>query len=248
MRIVVTQDPESFNRRSAREVADQIRNKPDSVLGFATGNTTEGVYRELVSLHREGQLDFGHVSSFVLDEYEGAFLDNPASCAARMTAQLFGQVNMQKNHIYLMDSMAADLDRVCAEYEEQIRKSGGIDLQILGIGTNGHIAFNEPGTAFHSITRVVNVGEQTRTARAGMFSASGEVPRKGVTMGIKTIMNAGRILLLAEGADKAGIIRETLLGPVDAKVPASVLQLHPFLTVILDTQASKELNLAFAEE
>jgi glucosamine-6-phosphate deaminase len=248
MRIIVTKDVENFNRRSAREVADQIRNKPDSVLGFATGNTTEGVYRELVSLHREGQLDFGHVSSFVLDEYEGAFLGNPASCAARMTAQLFGQVNMQKNHIHLMDSTATDLDRVSAEYEEQIRKCGGIDLQILGIGTNGHIAFNEPGTAFHSITRVVNVGEQTRTARAGMFSASGEVPRQGVTMGIKTIMHARKILLLACGPDKAHILRKTLLGRVDIEVPASVLQLHPQLTVILDTEASKDLSLSFAGE
>ncbi|WP_081890577.1 glucosamine-6-phosphate deaminase [Paenibacillus tyrfis] len=186
MNVIITNDTQHFNRKCAEEIANQIRAKTDSVLGFATGHTTEGVYRELLAMHRSEGLDFSRITAFTLDEYAGAFLDNPASCSARMTAQLFSRVNADAGRIHFMDSTAPDLNRVCSDYEERIRQAGGIDMQILGIGTNGHIAFNEPGAPFHSVTRVVDVGEQTVAARAAMFGSLEQVPRLGVSMGIKT--------------------------------------------------------------
>ncbi|WP_145950160.1 glucosamine-6-phosphate deaminase [Paenibacillus sp. Y412MC10] len=242
MKLIVEENETDFNRQSAVEIAKYIQTKPDARICFATGETTKGIYAELVELYKEGKVDFSRVTAFVLDEYQGASRENPASCLGRLEAQLFGPVRLPNEHIHSIDSNAADLHLVCREYENIIQSKGGIDLQILGIGTNGHIGFNEPGTSFHSITRVVAVGQETIQARANMFGSLDLVPRTGVTMGIKTIMNSANIYLFAVGASKAHMLEKALLGSIIPDIPASVLQLHPSLTVIADKEAAARLS------
>lgn len=240
---LITAEPSDFDRTAAEIVAEQIRHKPDSVLGFATGSTTVQFHRELAALHVREGLDFSLISSFNLDEYRGISAADPESCRYRMEEQLFAKINITRNRIYFLDGLAEDMDQECSEYERQIERLGGIDLQVLGIGTNGHIAFNEPGTPFHTDTRVVDIAKQTIQDKSLLFGSESNVPRQGVTMGIRSIMHAKSILLLAKGAAKAGIIHQTLYGPVTEQVPASILQLHPQLTVVLDKEAASELPL-----
>ncbi|WP_163875651.1 glucosamine-6-phosphate deaminase [Paenibacillus favisporus] len=241
MKLIMEENACDFNRRSAAEIARFIQNKPDARICFATGETTKGIYAELAELYKQGEVDFSRVTAFVLDEYQGASRMNPASCLARLEAQLFGPVHLPEEHIHSFDSAAADLHHVCMEYENIIRSEGGIDLQILGIGTNGHIGFNEPGASFDSISRVVEVGQETIVARSEMFGSKELVPRTGVTMGIKTIMNSANIYLFAVGASKAQMLEKALFGPIVPDIPASVLQLHPSLTVIADKEAAAKL-------
>ncbi|CAH0120623.1 putative glucosamine-6-phosphate deaminase 2 [Paenibacillus sp. CECT 9249] len=248
MKWIVEQSTEAFNRRSAQEITEQIGRKADSRISFATGSTTKGIYRELAALYRQGGLDFSRVEAFVLDEYQGASQANPASCLARLTAQLFDQVNMDASRIHFFDSMAADLHQVAEAYERNIRALGGIDLQVLGLGANGHIGFNEPGTPFHAVTRVVDVGEETIEARAEMFGSRELVPRQGITLGIKTIMQSRKIFLFANGEHKATIVEQALFGPVTPEIPASVLQLHPDLTVVLDRDAAGKVRDRLPED
>ncbi|RXZ83738.1 glucosamine-6-phosphate deaminase [Paenibacillaceae bacterium] len=243
MKWIVEQSTEAFNKRSARAIAELIQKKPDSRISFATGSTTKGIYEELVALHQQEALDFSRIEAFVLDEYQGASQTNPASCLARLHAQLFGKVNIDPSRIHSFDSLAEDLHQVAADYERNIAVLGGIDLQILGLGANGHIGFNEPGTPFHAITRVVDVGEETIDARAEMFGARELVPRLGVSLGIKTIMQSGKIYLFANGKHKTSMVEQALLGPITPDIPASVLQLHPELTVIIDQEAAGSLSI-----
>ena len=241
MEHIVETDETAFNRRSALEIAELIKKKADIRICFATGATTKGIYHELADLHRHEGLDFSQVTAFVLDEYEGASADNPASCLARLNDQLFDRVNMKKSNISSIASTSSDLHQVSKEYEEHIGLAGGIDLMLLGIGTNGHIGFNEPGSPFHSTTRVVPIGEDTIHARANMFGSRENVPKTGVTMGIKTIMNSRQIFLFAKGVNKAVMLEKALFGPITQDIPASVLQLHPALTVIADEEAASGL-------
>jgi glucosamine-6-phosphate deaminase len=243
MRLIVKPDLESWAYAAARLVADQLNTKPKSVLGFATGETTTHLHRALVTLAQHDDIDFSQATTFQVDEYVGVQRNNPASCYARMEAQLFKNVPLRAEAIHFPDVLAESLEQACINYEALIQQHGGIDLQILGIGANGHIGFNEPGTSFDSITHITDIAPQTVAAKASMFGSSEAVPRHGMTMGIKTIMHARQILLLAYGEGKAAIMAQALTGPVTPDVPASVLQLHPNLIVVVDNAAGKELSL-----
>jgi glucosamine-6-phosphate deaminase len=229
---------EDFDELAALEVAGQLAAKPDSVLGTATGQTTVGVHEALVRRHRAETADFAQAAIFQIDEYVGVSIDNPLSCRRRIEAQLSRRVNIREECVFFPAAGSVrEVEAVCRRYEEAIAAEGGLDLQILGIGTNGHVGFNEPGTSFGTLTHVVPIS----TANAHVRPAGEPLPTHGITMGLRTIMNARHVLLLAKGGDKAAILRTALHGPVTKEVPASVLQLHPALTVILDSGAGSEL-------
>jgi glucosamine-6-phosphate deaminase len=201
-------------------------------MGFATGSTPVGTYQELVRLHKEGILDFSGITSFNLDEYYGVPVTDPNSYRYFMEENLFSHVNIEPGVTNVPDGMAKNANEECGRYEEMIQKAGGIDLQLLGIGHNGHIGFNEPDSYFPANTHLVDLTESTIDANARFYQTRDEVPKQAVTMGIGTIMRAKSILLLAGGKDKADIIEKTMTGPITPQVPASILQLHPDVTVI----------------
>jgi len=208
-----------------------------------TGHTPVGMYRELVRLHREGLLDFSRVTSFNLDEYLGIPPDHPQSFASYMRIHLWGQVNLRPGACHIPKSLPEAPEAECARYEELIREAGGIDLAVLGLGGNGHIAFNEPGTPFESTIHVAELSQETREAEAAAWGVD-RVPEKAITMGIRTVMNAREIFLLVSGEEKAEVLSRALTGPITPEVPASVLQLHPRLTVFADAAvAGSLLNL-----
>jgi glucosamine-6-phosphate deaminase len=232
---------EDCDKKGALEIVNQIKNKPDTVLGLATGSTPIGMYQNLVQFYRDGKVSFSQVRTFNLDEYVGIPREHPCSYFDFMQENLFKDIDIPADHISLPDGNAPDLKQECADYEERIAGSGGIDLQVLGIGHNGHIGFNEPGTPFESVTQLVNLTQSTIQANARFFENQDQVPRQALSMGIKTIMQAGKILLFAKGADKADIIQKALQGPITPEVPASVLQLHPNLYVFVDHAAAAKL-------
>ena len=248
MEVWVFDSYEELSRAAARVVAEQIRRKPDSVLGFATGSTPLGMYAELERMHREEGLDFSRVVTFNLDEYCGLPADHPQSYHTYMWEHLFRHVNVRPENVHLPDGMAADVAAECARYEALVRAAGYPDLQLLGIGTNGHIGFNEPGTPFEAETHCVALQEKTRRANARFFGSIEAVPRHAISMGIKTIMRARRILLLASGASKAEAIARSLRGPVTTEVPGSVLQLHPAARIFVDREAARLLEESEARD
>lgn len=237
MRVIVTNDYQEMSCEAARIVARQILAKEDSVLGLPTGDTPTGMYEELVQLYNQGLIDFSKVITFNLDEYYGLPPDHPGSYHRYMREKLFGHVNIQEANIHIPDGVAKDIEEECRRYEEEMHRYGGIDLQILGIGPNGHIGFNEPGSDWGMTTGLVKLSEETRRRVSRHFRDPTEVPTQAITMGIKTIMRARKILLLASGKEKAKTTTEALKGPVTKKVPASILQLHPMVTAILDKAA-----------
>lgn len=243
MNIIICNDKKEFNEKASQILASQIKQKPDTVLGLATGSTPVGMYHQLIKMYQNKEIDFEQVKTFNLDEYVGLDENHPQSYHAFMYQNLFDHVNVKKENIHLPDGQASNLEQECADYEKKISEAGGIDFQVLGIGHNGHIGFNEPKTPFESQTHVVDLDQRTIEANSRFFDSIDQVPRKALSMGIKTIMQAKRIMLMATGADKAEIIAKALQGPVDPDVPASVLQLHPYLTVILDKEAASKLNL-----
>jgi len=234
LRVTVVDDYAAMSAAAAGLVAGLVWAKPDAVLGLPTGATPEGLYRSLVDLGPR----FSAVRTFNLDEYVGIPADHPQSYAAFMQAHLFAHVDLRPGHIHIPDGMAADLVAECDRYEEAIRCAGGIDLSILGLGLNGHIGFNEPGAPWGARTRPVDLTELTRQANARFFRSRQETPRKALTMGIRTILESRRILLLASGASKAGIVQQFLDGPVTAEVPATVLRSHPDVVIMLDRAAA----------
>ncbi|MEI6157267.1 MAG: glucosamine-6-phosphate deaminase [Atribacterota bacterium] len=234
MQIEYVKTYDEMSQKAARSVAQQILLKPESVLGFATGFTPEGMYARLVELYQEGLIDFSKVTTFNLDEYVGLSPDHLQSYHFFMWDRLFGKLNISKEKVYLPDGNVEDVQKSCLIYEEAIQSAGGIDLQVLGIGPNGHIGFNEPGSDLSGMTHVVELTPSTRKANARFFDSVGAVPQKAISMGIKTIMNARRILLLGSGSGKWDIIQKTLHGPITSMIPASILQLHPDVTVIID--------------
>ncbi|MCR4391454.1 MAG: glucosamine-6-phosphate deaminase [Candidatus Acetothermia bacterium] len=239
--LIVRRSYEELSEEAARIVARQLLLKPDSVLGLPTGDTPEGMYRVLVQLHRNGFLDFSKATAFNLDEYLGIPPDHPQSFSAYMRRHLWNHVNLAKDKVHIPASLPEDPKAECLRYEELIRKSGGIDLAVLGIGENGHIAFNEPGTPWERLTHVATLSLETRRREARAFGGLEQVPQRAITMGIKTIMRARAILLLASGASKAEALARALAGPVTPEVPASVLQLHSALTVVADRAAARGL-------
>lgn len=241
MRIIVTEDYEGLSIETARIIAGQLALIPRSVLGLATGGTPLGTYQKLIDYHHQHHLDFSQATSFNLDEYVGVATDNPHSYHAYMFKNLFDAINIHRKNIHIPNGMAGDLERECAAYETAIENAGGIDLQLLGIGNNGHIGFNEPDLSFEAITHVVKLDDQTIRANARFFSRPEEVPQYAVSMGIKTIMRARTILLLANGSGKADVIHQALFGEISPRIPASILQLHPNVIVVLEQDAATKL-------
>lgn len=223
---------DQMSKYAANIIADQIRKKPNSVLGLATGSSPLGIYQELVGLYEKGQIDFSCVKTFNLDEYCGVDYHSEQSYHYYMWEHLFSKINIPKANIHIPDTAADDLTAECHRYEESIEQAGGIDLQLLGIGHDGHIGFNEPDSHFQVVTHCTALAETTIEANKRFFTSRNEVPKEALTMGIGTIMKARTILLIAFGADKQDIMRQACSGPVVPEVPASILQLHPDVTVL----------------
>ena len=242
MRIIRTENYEELSRRAADLIAAQILVKPDCVLGLATGSTPEGTYKELVDRYEKGILDFSQVSSVNLDEYKGLSGDNDQSYRYFMNHHLFDHVNIDKTRTHVPNGLEPDSDKACADYNAQIQAMGGVDLQLLGIGGNGHIGFNEPCEEFIVETHCVDLTQSTIEATARFFASIDEVPKKAYTMGIGNIMAAKKILLLASGKGKAQAIYDTCFGPVTPQVPASILQFHPDVTLVGDEAALSKIN------
>ena len=245
MEIIIQPDSHQASQIAARIIARLVRNKPHSVLGLATGNTPLQLYRNLVTLHGDTDLDFSDVTSFNLDEYVGIPPAHPSSFHSYMWAQLFSHVNLPKERINIPDGMAVDIPAACRKYEQAIRTAGGIDIQVLGLGTNGHIGFNEPSSSLSSRTRLKTLTDDSRLAAASGFGGQENVPTHVITMGLGTITDAKRCLLLAFGKKKAAAVAKMVEGPVTAMVPGSVLQMHPMTIIILDQDAASELKMAY---
>ena len=248
MEIVIKETYEEMSQLAARLIAEIIRRKPRAVIGLATGSTPLGTYRELIRIHKDEGLDFSQVVSFNLDEYVGLPKDNEQSYHYFMWENLFKHINIVPANVHIPDSMAADLKEACDTFEIEIDDHGGIDVQLLGIGHNGHIAFNEPGSSLGSRTRIKTLTEKTRQDNARFFNSIDEVPKYCITMGIGTILEARKLVLLANGENKAEAIQATLEGPITVSVPASAIQLHPDVTVIMDRAAASKLTRQYHTE
>ena len=239
MKLNIYPDSQALARAAAALFAEVIREKPDAVLGLATGSTPVPTYRELARLNREGAVSFAKVRTFNLDEYAGLAPDHPQSYRRFMNEQLFDHIDIPRENTRVPDGLHARID--APNYDAAIEAAGGVDLQLLGIGHDGHIGFNEPDRVFVSTTHVVTLTDITRQANARFFDSIDEVPTQAITMGIGTIMRAKRILMIVTGADKADIVKAMLQGPIDPQVPASILQVHPDVTVMLDEAAAAKL-------
>ena len=242
MEVIVKDDYDEMSKLAARMIAQVVREKPRCVLGLATGSTPVGTYKELIRLHKEEDLDFSQVVTFNLDEYIGLPPEHDQSYYYFMHDNLFNHINIPPGNIHLPPGTDEDIVDACERYEQMIRDAGGIDIQLLGIGANGHIAFNEPGSSLGSRTRVKTLDEETIKDNSRFFESIEDVPRYAVTMGIGTIMDSRRLLLLANKANKAHAISITVEGPVTALVPATIVQLHPHATIIVDKEAASELE------
>ncbi len=235
-------DASALARALAREVAQCLHRQPDLVLGLPTGRTPIPLYRELVALHRAGRADFRRASTFNLDEFVGLSCRDSGSYCAFMHRHLFDHVNLQRSRAHMLNGVAADTERECIQYERAIARAGGIDLQILGLGLNGHIGFNEPGRALIARTHCARLRPATRRANAAFFAnRPTSVPKEALSMGMATILHARRIVLIATGASKAACVRRMLEGAVTPAVPASFLQLHRRAEVWLDRAAAAKL-------
>ena len=242
MEIIIKPDPVAVQQEAANILRRQIQRKPDSVLGLATGSTPVPVYEALVKMHQRGELDFARIVTFNLDEYVGLAEDHPCSYREFMRQHLFGRVNLASKNIHFPDGLAKDIPAHCAEYEAAIARAGGIDLQLLGIGRDGHIGFNEPSSSLASRTRIKTLTPQTVKDNAKCFGSPDKVPRHVITMGVGTIMDARHCLLLATGDAKAEAVSRMAEGPVTADVPASILQMHPSCTLVVDELAAGKLK------
>lgn len=241
MKIYVTEDYQSMSRRAANILSSHIILKPNCVVGLATGSTPVGMYQQLIKWYEKGDLDFSAVRTVHLGEYVGLELTHEQSLSCFLNTNLFDHVNISPANTNIPDGLAADPQAECEWYNKVIREMGGIDIQVLGIGHNGHIGFNEPGGAFEKETHVVNLAARTIQANSRFFASPDDVPRQAMTMGIKTIMMAKRILLVVSGEEKADIVKEALAGPITPQVPASILQLHPYVTLVGDKAALSKL-------
>ncbi len=238
MRIIIAKNYEDMGKKAANIVAGQVFLNPQSILGLATGSTPLSMYNQLIKMHKEVELDFSQVKTFNLDEYVGLPEEDTNSYHYYMSNNLFNHINIKKENVHVPNGMAKDIDKECSEYEETIKNSGGMDLQILGIGNNGHIGFNEPDLKFEATTHLVKLDDETIEANSRFFKTIDDVPKCAVSMGIKTIMHAKKIILLANGSSKAEILAKALYGGITPEVPASILQLHPDVTVIVDEAAA----------
>lgn len=232
MEFITVETYEELSEKAASIIANQVISKPTSVLGLATGSSPVGTYKKLAELNKAGKLDFSKVTTVNLDEYVGLTADNDQSYRYFMNKNLFDNINIDKANTSVPNGCAADLESECKRYDKHIEDLGGIDLQLLGIGVDGHIGFNEPDSAFAKGTHVVTLDPSTIEANARFFASAADVPTKAVTMGNLPIMQAKKVLLVANGANKYDILQKAFYGPITPYVPASILQLHPDITVI----------------
>ena len=237
MKIYAAKDYADLSRKAANIISAQVIMKPNAVLGLATGSTPVGAYRQLIEWYHKGDIDFSQTISVNLDEYKGLSGEHEQSYRYFMNYNLFDHINIRKENTNVPNGLAEDSKAECERYNNIIKNLGGIDLQLLGIGSNGHIGFNEPGTAFEKETHVVTLTEETRQSNARFFSSIDEVPTHALTMGIKSIISAKKVLLLATGEAKAQALYDSFFGPVTPGVPASILQLHNDCIVIADEAA-----------
>ena len=237
MRIYVTEDYQAMSRQVANIISAQVILKPDCVLGLATGSTPVGAYRQLVEWYQRGDLDFSQVRSINLDEYVGLAPTHNQSYRYFMQSNLFDHVNIAPEHTHLPNGLAKDAAEECRRYNEIIHSLGPIDLQLLGIGHNGHIGFNEPSDSFALETHVVDLAQDTIQANARFFASADEVPRQAMTVGVQTIVRAKKVLVAVSGRDKAEIVKKAFTGPVTPRVPASILQMHPDVVLVGDKAA-----------
>ncbi|HWT75522.1 MAG TPA: glucosamine-6-phosphate deaminase [Mobilitalea sp.] len=242
MRIYKVSDYKEMSRKAANIISAQIILKPDCVLGLATGSTPVGIYKQLIEWHKKGDLDFCEVKTVNLDEYKGLTADNVQSYHFFMASNLFDHVKIPITNTFLPDGLAQDCDEECNRFNNVIEQLGGIDLQLLGLGHNGHIGFNEPGEAFEKGTHCVDLTESTMEANSRLFKEDETIPKQAYTMGIRTIMLARKILLVVSGKDKAEILLKALTGPITPAVPASILQMHSDFTVVADAEAASLLD------
>ena len=237
MKIYRTKDYADMSRKAANVISAQIIMKPDCVLGLATGSTPIGLYKYLIEWYEKGDLDFSQVRTVNLDEYKGLSRENDQSYYYFMHQNLFDHVNIPSDNTHLPNGMEQDSEKECARYTQLIDSMGGVDLQLLGLGHNGHIGFNEPAEVFAKDVNCIDLTTSTIEANKRFFASADDVPKQAYTMGIKTIMKAKKILIVASGEDKAQILRDAFLGPITPHVPASVLQLHNDVTIVADEAA-----------
>lgn len=242
MKVIIVRDSEEMSDRAAETVLDALAQKPDLVLGLATGSTPEGLYRRLVKAHKNEGVDFSRVVTFNLDEYVALAPEHPQSYRYFMNEKLFDHVNVKPENTHVPDGLAEPLLQHCAEYERMIDDAGGIDLQVLGVGGDGHIAFNEPGTSLGSLTHVAALTRETIEDNARFFDSADQVPCFAVTMGIGSILKARKCILLASGSNKADPVRAAIEGPVTSSITASALQMHPDTVAIVDQDAAAHLE------
>ena len=232
MKFITVENYEKMSRKAANIISAQIISKPNCVLGLATGSSPVGTYKQLIEWYKKGDVDFSLVKSVNLDEYVGLTGDNDQSYRYFMNHNLFNHVNIDMDNTHVPSGIAKDMEKEGQEYDEMIKSLGGIDLQLLGIGLDGHIGFNEPDSVFIKETHIVDLHESTIKANARFFEKEEDVPKQAITMGMGSIMKAKKILLIANGAAKKDILQKAFFGPITPEVPASILQLHPHLTVI----------------
>lgn len=242
MRILVCKNYDEMSKKAAQMILSQVTLKPDSVLGLATGSTPIGMYKELVKMYNEKLIDFSEVSTFNLDEYYNLPKTSDQSYDYFMRVNLFNHINVKNENIHIPNGMASNVELECETYDKQIKESGGVDIQVLGIGHNAHIGFNEPTINFERGTHLVDLKESTIEANARFFEKIEDVPKKAITMGTGSIFKARKIMLLACGDSKADAIYNTVYGKVIPEVPASILQFHNDIVLILDEAAASKLN------
>ncbi|WP_152655441.1 glucosamine-6-phosphate deaminase [Oceanobacillus sp. CFH 90083] len=242
MNIIKAENYKDMSQLAAQKLINQVNEKPDSVLGLATGSTPEGLYKEIIQAYKEGNVSFKDVTTFNLDEYVGLTKDNNQSYHYYMHHLLFDHIDINSGQANLPNGDASDLQEECSQYDNAIQQAGGVDIQILGIGLNGHIGFNEPGTPFSIQTHIVDLDESTRQANARFFDSIDNVPFQAITMGIDSIMQSKGIILLVSGSQKAEALAKLVNGPVTEDFPASILQEHANVTIIADQDALSELS------
>jgi glucosamine-6-phosphate deaminase len=243
MEIIISNTYEEMSKAAARAVARLLNSKPNAVLGLPTGSTPVGVYKELARMHKSEGLDFSRVTTFNMDEYVGLRKDHPQSYHYFMHENLFKHINIPPQNIYIPSGTTDNSAAFCAWYEQRIKECGGIDMQLAGVGSDGHIAFNEPSSSLGSRTRIKTLARSTIQDNARFFEKAEDVPIYGITMGVGTILEARKILFLANGASKADAVAKAIEGPVTSMITASALQLHPDVTAYLDSAAAGKLEM-----
>lgn len=241
MKLIITKNYEELSKKAADEMADIIKSNPKAILGLATGGSPMGMYKELIKMNKEGKVDFSNVTTVNLDEYIGLSGDHPQSYRYFMNENLFNHINIDKTNTYVPNGLAKNIEEECKEYDARITELGGTDVQLLGIGNNGHIAFNEPDNELLSGTHLTKLTEETIKANARFFESVDEVPTQALTMGLGGIMRSKKIIVIASGESKAEAVKAMVSGKISTNMPASMLQMHRDVTVIVDEAAAKLL-------